>query len=228
MSSPRERAYLVDAAAFAAGDLTLPGLPGTLEAPMTDGPLGGRQCTARSKRSGQRCRRAPLTGSDVCWIHGAAAGQVQRAAARRVAEAEAVAAFERYRGPNGDSGTVNVIAELSRLVAAVTAFRDFTEARLRALTADEWAAHGPRVAAEVRMFETACDQARRVLRDVARLGLAERAQEAEARVSEAMGTRIAGAVAAIVVPLGHPSPLADRATGAICAEELEKLLGGRA
>ena len=136
--------------------------------------------------------------------------------------------LERYRGPNGDSGTVDVIAELSRLVAAVTAFRDFTEARLRALTADEWAAHGPRVAAEVRMFETACDQARRVLRDVARLGLAERAQEAEARVSEAMGTRIAGAVAAIVVRLGHPSPLADRATGAICAEELEKLLGSPA
>src|SRR5204863_365046 len=86
-------------------------------------------------------------------------------------------------GDAGASGAVDVFAELSRLVGAVTSFRDFTEARLRALSADEWAAHGPRVAAQVRMFETACDQARRLLRDVARLGLDERALEADARIS---------------------------------------------
>jgi hypothetical protein len=159
-------------------------------------------------------------------MHGGAAGQVQQAAARRVAEAGALAAFERYRGPGGDSGVVSVTAELGRLVGAVTSFRDFTDARLRALTAAEWAAHGPRVAAEVRMFETACDQARRVLRDVARLNLEERLAAAEARVSEEMGTKLGHAVARILTRLGHPDPLTDRATAAICYEELAPLVDG--
>jgi hypothetical protein len=42
------------------------------------------------------------------------------------------------------------------------------------------------------------------------------------------GERLAHAVTAIVVRLGHPSPLVDRAVGAICAEELGKLVDGDA
>jgi hypothetical protein len=51
-----------------------------------------RQCEAH-KRDGSRCRLSAVRGSNVCHKHGAAAGQVRRAAARRVAEAEGVAAF---------------------------------------------------------------------------------------------------------------------------------------
>ena len=139
-----------------------------------------RQCTAHVP-SGRRCRRSAVKGASVCPSHGGSAPQVRAAAAVRLAEAAAVATFERYAGPNGDSGAVNVVTELARLVAAVTAFRDFTEARLRAVTEAEWAAHGPRVAAQVRMFETACDQARRLLRDVARLGVVNAAERADYR-----------------------------------------------
>jgi hypothetical protein len=157
-------------------------------------------------------------------VHGGAAGQVRRAAAVRVAEAGAVAAFERYRGPDGASGAVDVFAELSRLVGAVTSFRDFTEARLRALSADEWAAHGPRVAAQVRMFETACDQARRLLRDVARLGLDERALEADARISVALGERLAAAIEGILEDLGHHDPRHDPGVAAVVAARLGPLV----
>lgn len=48
-----------------------------------------RQCTATSKRSGERCKRAPVEGGLVCATHGGSAGQVTRAAKERVALATA-------------------------------------------------------------------------------------------------------------------------------------------
>ena len=44
-----------------------------------------RQCHARSKQSGQRCRRYAIPGGTVCSTHGGAAPQVRRAAERRLA-----------------------------------------------------------------------------------------------------------------------------------------------
>lgn len=44
----------------------------------------GRRCSARSKRSGERCRRAPIVGGTVCTMHGGAAPQVRAAARRRL------------------------------------------------------------------------------------------------------------------------------------------------
>jgi len=44
-----------------------------------------RRCTARSKRSGDRCKRAPIPGGSVCIMHGGAAPQVRRAARERAA-----------------------------------------------------------------------------------------------------------------------------------------------
>jgi hypothetical protein len=76
-----------------------------------------RQCTART-RSGRQCRRSAIKGGTVCRVHGGAAGQVKLAAARRSAEAEALAAFERYGGADGNGGA-NVAAELGRLIGKV-------------------------------------------------------------------------------------------------------------
>lgn len=42
------------------------------------------QCTATSKRTHQRCRRARTPGVNVCWWHGAAAPQVRAAAERNL------------------------------------------------------------------------------------------------------------------------------------------------
>lgn len=49
------------------------------------------QCTAKSKRSGQRCRAQAMNGATVCNMHGGMAAQVKRKAAARVAEAELLA-----------------------------------------------------------------------------------------------------------------------------------------
>lgn len=51
-------------------------------------PRNAVQCTATAKSTGEQCRRLATLGATVCVRHGAAAGQVRRAAARRVAAAK--------------------------------------------------------------------------------------------------------------------------------------------
>ena len=44
-----------------------------------------RQCTAKSKRSGERCRRAAIRGGSVCMMHGGKSPQVLATARQRLA-----------------------------------------------------------------------------------------------------------------------------------------------
>ncbi len=48
--------------------------------------MESRRCTAKSKRSGGRCKRPAKPGTNVCAMHGAKAPQVAKAAKRRVDE----------------------------------------------------------------------------------------------------------------------------------------------
>lgn len=47
------------------------------------------KCTAKSKQSGERCKRYPIRGGTVCAIHGGKTPVVAAAAKRRLEEAEA-------------------------------------------------------------------------------------------------------------------------------------------
>ena len=49
--------------------------------------LGEAQCTARSKRTGERCRAASMMGGNVCRVHGGAAPQTRAKAKRRLEQA---------------------------------------------------------------------------------------------------------------------------------------------
>ena len=52
---------------------------------LMDAPSVGRQkCEARSKQSGERCKRWPIPGGTVCVIHGGKAPQAQAAAKDRL------------------------------------------------------------------------------------------------------------------------------------------------
>jgi hypothetical protein len=44
----------------------------------------GRRCTATSKSTGERCRKAPIKGGHVCQDHGGSAPQVRRTARERL------------------------------------------------------------------------------------------------------------------------------------------------
>lgn len=43
-----------------------------------------RRCTATANSTGERCKRAALKGSNVCYVHGGAAPQVQEKAQERL------------------------------------------------------------------------------------------------------------------------------------------------
>lgn len=49
-------------------------------------PPEGRQCSATSKQSGERCRKAAIAGGTVCKTHGGGAPQTVRKARLRLAE----------------------------------------------------------------------------------------------------------------------------------------------
>ncbi|WP_235020185.1 hypothetical protein [Ruania rhizosphaerae] len=57
------------------------------------------RCTARSKGSGEQCKRRPAIGQRVCAVHGGKSPQAKKAAARRIAEAEARAAVVTFGLP---------------------------------------------------------------------------------------------------------------------------------
>jgi len=43
-----------------------------------------RQCTATANSTGERCKRAAIKGSNVCYVHGGAASQVKEKAQERL------------------------------------------------------------------------------------------------------------------------------------------------
>jgi hypothetical protein len=117
-----------------------------------------------------------MHGAEVCHKHGGAAPQVRRAAARRVAEAQARAAGERF---HVDAATPDALGELERLTAITTSFAEFATRQVEALTPAQWAALDPATLARVDVFRTALGEARRLLTGLARLGLTARQIEAE-------------------------------------------------
>ena len=60
-----------------------------IEGKQIVGPIESGRCTAHSSRTGERCRRRAISGSNVCPMHGAAAPQVRAKAAERVKEQKA-------------------------------------------------------------------------------------------------------------------------------------------
>lgn len=57
--------------------------------------MRAQRCSARSKATGNQCRRHAILGGGVCVVHGGQAPQVKAAAARRVTLAEALASTDR-------------------------------------------------------------------------------------------------------------------------------------
>src|SRR5690349_5780100 len=78
------------------------------------------RCTAKSKQSGQRCRKAPMKGQSVCLAHGGGAPQNKHAAARRQVEAQALSTFGGGTAPVRDP-----LEALAQLAGEILAVKDF-------------------------------------------------------------------------------------------------------
>lgn len=85
---------------------------------MSD-PMGSPQCTAKSKQSGQRCKRPPVVGGTVCSSHGGKAPQVRNAIERRRQERAAVLAAQTFGLPVEVDPHTALLEELHRTAGAV-------------------------------------------------------------------------------------------------------------
>lgn len=175
---------------------------------MEDEPRDGKspQCTAKSKRSGQRCRR-PVPGGGVCATHGGKARQVQRRREARIALAQAQAMYgDEYlvRDP-GDvllAAVADGDAIVQKLKAQIQASESVTGADLLAL--GEW-----------------LDRAARMSKAVLDLKLAER----QVRLAEGQGLLVADVLRGAIADLGHDPR--DPVVVHVLSTRLRELQAGR-
>lgn len=92
-----------------------------------------RQCTAKSKQSGERCKRYPVPGGTVCVIHGGRTPGARKTAAANLAKAEASLAVARF----GGSLDMHPAEALLQLVGAKAAEVAYWSERVTALQDDE-------------------------------------------------------------------------------------------
>jgi hypothetical protein len=78
-----------------------------------------RRCTARSKQSGERCKRASVVGASVCSMHGGKAPRVRYAAQQRVAAVAAERAVVTYGLPRTVDPHVALLEEIARTAGHV-------------------------------------------------------------------------------------------------------------
>lgn len=97
--------------------------------------LDDRRCRAKSKRTGERCRRFPAPGATVCHFHGGASRLVRAAAERRRTEAEASALLELLWDPTAAPIT-DPIEALQRLAGRLQHAADVLGARLEGAELD--------------------------------------------------------------------------------------------
>lgn len=153
------------------------------------------QCTATSKRSQERCKRAPVPGSTVCPVHGGSAPQVRRAAEQRLAvravEADAAAAL----AAEGVALDGDPYALLEALAAETLVLKSGWAARVAALGPNvryESAAGSEQIRAEVVMYERFIGKATKLLEILVRLGLDERRVEVQERLADQFSRVING------------------------------------
>lgn len=160
--------------------------------------MESRKCAARSKQSGNRCRRWATKGSTVCKMHGSAAPQVAAKAEERVTEDVARRTFGRLSEVAQPVG--NPFAALSTLAGEVMAWKDFIAGRIAELDRlrYEGLGSGEQLNAEVALFERALDRCVVTMTAIAKLNLDEKA----IRVSEAQVSLVEKALTASLTDVG--------------------------
>jgi hypothetical protein len=146
---------------------------------------------------------------------------VKAAAARRVAETEALSLYERVRGA-GNGKPVDVAGELARLAAEVVEFKAWCADQLESLRAADLAGQDPAAAVRVSLWLSSLDRAYKVLEGICRLGIDARL----ARLTTQQMAIMNHIIDALVVRLGaNPRDPAVRAIVAATIREVAASAG---
>jgi hypothetical protein len=150
---------------------------------MTYDPNPGpkRQCIAKCKKSGERCKNLAMKGGTVCRFHGGSVKRIRKHADKRYSLEEARKVIEAAASEDGAflpaatdiedpvTALMTLAAEAIALVRALRVHVDRLET-----VATEGGMYGEQVKPEIQAYLAAIHQAERTLTNLARLDLAER------------------------------------------------------
>jgi hypothetical protein len=147
-----------------------------------------RRCTAKSKQSGERCKRAAVVGATVCSMHGGKIPRVVAAAARRRAAAT-------YGLPVDVNPLDALLEELRRtaghvawLGSVVADLDEVMEATMFGLSPSAW----------VKLYQHERTHLARVARDCLSAGVEER----QVRIAEEQGRLVSDLIRRIITGIG--------------------------
>jgi hypothetical protein len=142
---------------------------------MSADPMDERRCTATSKRSGERCRRAAIVGGTVCAMHGGKAPAVAAAAEQRETEHQAEATIAKlWPGLAAASPVKDPVDQMERLAGALTSMLDVIGAKVNDLEHLAGGVGLTQLRGELVLLDKVAGHLRQLLADMARLGIAER------------------------------------------------------
>jgi hypothetical protein len=158
-----------------------------------------RRCTAKSKQSGERCKRAAIPGGKVCSIHGGKIPRVQAAAQRRLDLAKAETAVKVYGIPVEVDPHEALLQELHRTAGHVSwlglLIGDLDDEK----QLSQYTEAGRRPSVWVELYQ----HERKHLTDVAKTCIAAGIAERQVQLAESQGKLLAEVVRQIVTGLGH-------------------------
>jgi hypothetical protein len=164
---------------------------------MSEEQADERRCRAKSKRSGERCRRFPIPGGVVCHIHGGAAPAARAKARERMVVAAARADAERLLTYEAVDRMTDPLEALGRLAVEALAMKEALASRVNALASLRYSAAGAgteQLRAEVALYERALDRSAKFLDMLARNNFEER----RIQLSEAQGQQLAAVIRAVL------------------------------
>lgn len=167
---------------------------------MADDLMEPRRCSAKSKQSGERCKRAPIVGGTVCVMHGGKAPAVQAAAEARVVEAAAVKVLSKVWDPQAKPVT-NAVAAMQKLAGQTEQAADVLGSRIGSgEPACEECGRGDLAmnSAEAVAWLRVLREHRQLLEAMERLGIAERYLQFE----EAQASQIVAAATGAIAEIG--------------------------
>ena len=199
-----------------------------------------QQCTATSKRSGERCKKWAIRGAKTCLAHGSGSKKARAAAARRVEEAKAAEAAERAVTTLGLSRDVSPSEALLEEVRWTAGHVDWLRDRVREVERDElvwgktkWkqvdSADGP-IEETVETASTSVwydlyEKERRHLVAVCTAALRAGVEERRVRLAEAQGAQVAEVIRAILDDLSLTLEQQQK-VGTVVPARLRLLAGG--
>lgn len=173
-----------------------------------------RRCTARSGRTGERCKKAAIKGATVCGTHGGKAPQVKAAAKRRIEGQAAELAVVTYGLPREVAPDVALLEEVHRTAGHVAwlgevvgqleqgevtwGLAEETDAPITDGGGGVTTKHKAAVNVWVKLYQDERRHLAAVCRDALAAGIAER----QVRLAEQQGALLAGAVNRILEGLG--------------------------